>query len=281
MPKPVAVFFAGCNGAGKSTLRDEILRSNQPFIDADFIAKQVNFSHLPNADIAAGREAIRRFRSYLQEKQSFSIETTLSGVSALNNMQKAKDAGFEVHLYYCGLASVELNIARVAERVAQGGHHIAEDIIRRRYVESLRNLKIGLEIADKSMIFDNSLPKERYKDCVMIDKTGSYVLYLPDWLKLYLPDKVIQTYQLAQSQQKDAEFVKQLCQSDFALRKAALHDPEISQALLERTAIHHKCPQTRKAAAAVLQQRGIEIPTSNKPNTAPSKTANKDKGIEI
>ncbi|MBQ9258912.1 MAG: Fic family protein [Neisseriaceae bacterium] len=82
-------------------------------------------------------------------------------------------------------------------------------------------------------------------------------------------------------QQIDAEFVKQLCQPDFALRKAALHDLEISQALLERTAIHHKCPQTRKAAAAVLQQRGIEISTSNKPNTVPSKTVNKDKGIEI
>ncbi|MBQ9182814.1 MAG: Fic family protein [Neisseriaceae bacterium] len=81
--------------------------------------------------------------------------------------------------------------------------------------------------------------------------------------------------------QQDAEFVKQLCQPDFALRKAALQHPEISQALLERTAIHHKCPQTRKAAAAVLQQRGIEIPTNNKPNTAPSKTVNKDKGIEI
>ena len=79
----------------------------------------------------------------------------------------------------------------------------------------------------------------------------------------------------------DEKLLKQLCQSDFALRKAALHDPEISQALLERTAIHHKCPQTRKAAAAVLQQRGIEIPTSNKLNTAPSKTVKKDKDIEI
>ena len=79
----------------------------------------------------------------------------------------------------------------------------------------------------------------------------------------------------------DEKLLKQLCQPDFALRKAALHDPEISQALLERTAIHHKCPQTRKAAAAVLQQRCIEIPANNKPNTAPSKTVNKDKGIEI
>ena len=79
----------------------------------------------------------------------------------------------------------------------------------------------------------------------------------------------------------DEKLLKQLCQPDFALRKAALQHPEISQSLLERIAIHHKCPQTRKAAAAVLQQRGIEIPTSNKPNTVPSKTVNKDKGIEI
>lgn len=199
MPKPVAVFFAGCNGSGKSTLRDEILKSNYPFIDADLIAKQVNFSHLPNADIAAGREAIRRFRLFIEQKQSFSIETTLSGIGALNNMRKAKNAGFEVHLYYCALANVELNIARVAERVAKGGHHIPENTIRRRYDESLHNLKTALEIADKSIIFDNSFPKKKYQECVMMDKTSVYVSHLPDYLKPYLPQQIVQNHQFTQS----------------------------------------------------------------------------------
>ncbi|MBQ9183408.1 MAG: zeta toxin family protein, partial [Neisseriaceae bacterium] len=192
MPKPIAIFFAGCNGAGKSTLRDDILKSKYPFIDADFIAKQVNFSHLPNADIAAGREAIRRFRYYLQEKQSFSIETTLSGVSALNNMKKAKAVGFEVHLYYCGLASVELNIARVAVRVAKGGHNIAEDTIRRRYVESLQNLKTAMELADKYDIFDNSQRNKQHELCVVKDENRIHILRLPDWLKPYLPKNLLQ-----------------------------------------------------------------------------------------
>ena len=190
MPKPIAVFFAGCNGAGKSTLRDEILKSNQPFIDADLIAKQVNFSHLPNKDIAAGREAVRRFRYYLQEKQSFSIETTLSGVSALNNMRKVKNAGFEVHLYYCGLASVELNIARVAMRVAKGGHNIPETTIRRRYDESLQNLKTALEIADEYYVFDNSSTKNTHQICISHTANNTYITDIPKWLEPHLPKTV-------------------------------------------------------------------------------------------
>ena len=196
MPKPVAVFFAGCNGSGKSTLRDEILKSNQPFIDADLIAKQVSFSHIQSADIAAGREAIRRFRLFLEQQQSFSIETTLSSVGALNNMRKAKNAGFELHLYYCALANVELNIARVAERVAKGGHHIPENTIRRRYVESLLNLKTAMEIADKSVIFDNSINSKPNELCLYKNEKQVNVFYIPNYLKSYLPQEIVQNINL-------------------------------------------------------------------------------------
>ena len=96
------------------------------------------------------------------------------------------------------LANVELNIARVAERVAKGGHHIPENVIRRRYNESLHNLKTAMEIADKSIVFDNSFPKKKYQECVMIDKAGVYVSHLPDYLKSYLPQQIVQNHQLTQ-----------------------------------------------------------------------------------
>ena len=184
MHKPIAVFFAGCNGSGKSTLRDKILQSHQFVIDADLIAKQVNFSHILSADIAASREAIRQFYYFLQQKQSFSIETTLSGVGAIRHMQKAKDAGFAVHLYYCALANVELNIARVAYRVEKGGHDIPEQTIRRRYVASLKNLKTALALADSAIVFDNSEIHQAYKICI----ANNEIFYLPNWLKPYLPN---------------------------------------------------------------------------------------------
>ncbi|MBR2251261.1 MAG: hypothetical protein IJ881_02350, partial [Neisseriaceae bacterium] len=77
-----------------------------------------------------------------------------------------------------------------------------------------------------------------------------------------------QAKQSPQASTKDDELVKQLCKPDFALRKAALNDPEISVNLLKRVIDNHKCPLTRKEAQAVLGQRqgggvGVSQPQSN------------------
>lgn len=52
--------------------------------------------------------------------------------------------------------SVELHIDRVAQRVDQGGHHIPEEDIRRRYQTSMENLPKAMRLADRTIIYDNS-----------------------------------------------------------------------------------------------------------------------------
>ena len=81
-------------------------------------------------------------------------------------------------------------------------------------------------------------------------------------------DNTPQAKQSSQASTKDDELLKQLCKPDFALRKAALNDPEISVNLLKRVIDNHKCPQTRNVAKAVLEQRqgggvGVSQPQSN------------------
>ena len=155
MSKPLAVFYAGTNGSGKSTLRDNNPVPGVKVIDPDAIARTICPSDPRSVDVLAGREAIRQFREVIAQRQNFSMETTLTGRSAVDRMEKAKSAGFEVHLYYVGLSTVELNIARVAMRVANGGHHIDEADIRRRYTESLENLPRAMELADSGRIYSN------------------------------------------------------------------------------------------------------------------------------
>ncbi|MBQ9620265.1 MAG: zeta toxin family protein [Neisseriaceae bacterium] len=277
MPKPVAVFFAGCNGSGKSTLRDEILKSNQPFIDADLIAKQVSFSHIQSADIAAGREAIRRFRLFIEQKQSFSIETTLSGIGALNNMRKAQNAGFEVHLYYCALANVELNIARVAERVAKGGHHIPENTIRRRYDESLQNLKTAIEIADEYMIFDNSNPQEKYKICVIHENSENYVAHLPNWLEQYLPNQIMQQYWKQQYIQAKATLSPKE-QESLTVAERLIHHAFEKENISARTQEYYLGNFYRNTTAEI-QNGTFTIP--NPYQKTPTISKKTDKGIDI
>ncbi|MFB8378195.1 zeta toxin family protein [Paenibacillus taichungensis] len=155
---PSMIVFAGTNGAGKSQLTN-ILKHQHPdvkIIDADAIAKTM--SHLPQrqADFAAGREAVKQVRDSIKTGTDFSIETTLGGQNVLRQMEMAKSAGFNINLYYVGLDNVNLHIDRVAQRVAQGGHHIAEEDIRRRYTTSLENLPKAMRLADRTLIFDNS-----------------------------------------------------------------------------------------------------------------------------
>ena len=155
--RPLALFYAGPNGSGKSTLRglDDDSRI-QIHIDPDAIAHAMNTRDAQAADLSAGREAIRRFKAALTAKTSFSMETTLSGASILKRMADARAAGFAVALRYVALDDPDENVARVADRVARGGHHIPEAVIRRRYTESLENLPLAVVLCDRAIIRDNS-----------------------------------------------------------------------------------------------------------------------------
>lgn len=155
--RPIALFYGGTNGSGKSTLRDiDSGGKITKHIDPDAIARILNPQDPRAVDVAAGREAIHQFKQALAEKTSFTMETTLTGNGILRRMEEAKSAGFQVQLRYVGLNSADVNVERVANRVAKGGHHIDEDVIRRRYTESQENLVKAVAICDKTLIRDNS-----------------------------------------------------------------------------------------------------------------------------
>ncbi len=51
-----------------------------------------------------------------------------------------------------------LAVKRVAKRVEQGGHHILEDTVRRRYYLGIKNLIVHyLPLVDRALILDNSV----------------------------------------------------------------------------------------------------------------------------
>jgi predicted ABC-type ATPase len=56
---------------------------------------------------------------------------------SLRHIRQWRTQDYCVNLYFLALPSVEIAIARVAERVRQGGHNIPEAVIRRRFVSGL------------------------------------------------------------------------------------------------------------------------------------------------
>ena len=129
-----------------------------PVLDPDAFANTLRSSATGTSSIAAGREVLRLAKEHLKRRESFAVETTLSGKNYMQMMQYARsiDRGFEVVLIYIGTERVEINLARIAKRVLAGGHNVPEMDVRRRYLRSLHNLPAAAGIADRVLLFDNS-----------------------------------------------------------------------------------------------------------------------------
>lgn len=182
--------MAGVNGAGKSSIASAV---NDPtgsvYINPDSIQR---FRDLSEIDTA--REVLRHVDTALDKKwHSITLETTLSGTSQLNMLQKARESGFSTAIIYVGLESPELHIERVQNRVKTGGHNIPEHIIRRRLEKSYDNLVKAAAIVDRLEIYDNT--KTPLK---VAEKIGNELHLAPDapaWV-IKIADRINQQQEL-------------------------------------------------------------------------------------
>ena len=100
---------------------------------------------------------LRRIRELATRKETFAFETTMASRSFLPFLNQCKRQGYRVQLIYIWLMSADLSVARVAQRVECGGHHVPEKIIRTRYQRGLQNfLSLYSPIADGWALYDNS-----------------------------------------------------------------------------------------------------------------------------
>ena len=153
-------IIAGCNGAGKTTasftLLPEILDCKE-FVNADEIAKGLSPFQPEKVSFEAGRIMLNRINGLLENKENFAFETTLATKSYKSKIIKAKTKNYNVTIIFFWLENIDLAIERVKTRVLEGGHNIAIEVIKRRYMNGIKNLfEIYLSIADEVMIFDNS-----------------------------------------------------------------------------------------------------------------------------
>ena len=153
-------MIAGPNGSGKTTTALSLLPdlvSVYEFINADEIARGLAPLHPENVALTASKLMITRLRDLLKAKKSFAFETTGAGKNYIKHLQQAKSDGYEINLMYLWLSDEDLAVKRVAQRVAQGGHHIPESDIRRRYKQGIKYIiKYYLSLADNALLIDNS-----------------------------------------------------------------------------------------------------------------------------
>lgn len=156
---PRIVIVAGPNGAGKTTFAREYLPREAgcpDFINADLIAAGLAPFAPERAALRAGRLMLEEIRARVRKRQSFAFETTLSGLSYAQHIRRWRKLGYRVSLIFISLPTANLAIKRVAARVAQGGHHIPADVVRRRFASGLKNfLEVYKPLVNDWSLFDN------------------------------------------------------------------------------------------------------------------------------
>ena len=159
--KKVLYIFAGVNGAGKSTLYNSENLDNEikysTRINTDEIVRKIGDWKNNSDQIKAGKIAINLRNDCLQHGKSFNEETTLTGKTILKTIDKAKELGYELQLFYIGVNNPEIAKERIRNRVEKGGHNIADEIVEKRYYESLKNLKQVITKFDEVYLYDNSI----------------------------------------------------------------------------------------------------------------------------
>lgn len=152
---PTIYLIAGCNGAGKTTFAREFLLKEvgcANFLNADYLALGLSPLSPELAAMKAGRLLLAEFKSLVDRKATFALESTLSGLTYRRMLRDAKHRGFRIYLHYLWLPNPAIAIARVRERVKKGGHHVPVADIRRRFGRGLRHF---IHDYDRWAVWDN------------------------------------------------------------------------------------------------------------------------------
>lgn len=159
-PPPRCVIIAGPNGAGKTTFAREFLPREARivhFVNADLIAAGLSPLKPDLAALAGGRLLLRELDRLAAARADFAFESTLSGLTYASRIRQWKAAGYRVEIVFLQLASVQLALKRIADRVRQGGHHVPAADATRRFYRGWTNFQTTYKsLADVWTVYDNS-----------------------------------------------------------------------------------------------------------------------------
>lgn len=157
---PRVVLLAGPNGAGKTTVSRTLVCDQlgiRNFVNADTIARGLAGFDPESVAIAAGRVMLARLLELAKARADFAFETNLASRSLVPWLRGLRETGYQVSVAFLWLPSADVAVARVAQRVATGGHHVPEPIVRRRFERGITNLRGPFQhLASELWLFDSA-----------------------------------------------------------------------------------------------------------------------------
>jgi predicted ABC-type ATPase len=181
--KPLSIVLAGHNGSGKSTLWYNRLAPTIkiPLVNADRMMLSVLpevgegkklpswASNLRDTDTSWMQVAQKGVEAFVAQamahKVAFAMETVFSHwielsdgriASKIDLIRQMQENGYFVVLFFVGLTSASLSMARVSTRVQQGGHAVDPARLVARFPRTQRAIGHALHVADAAILLDNS-----------------------------------------------------------------------------------------------------------------------------
>lgn len=115
----------------------------------------------------------------------------MSHPSKLNELKLAREKGYRVYLYFVCIDDPEINVSRVENRVAKGGHKVDQAKVISRYRSTLENAYAAIQLSNRAYLFDNSNTMK------MIAEVDNKVMTLyvdeedmPNWFVEYIINKI-------------------------------------------------------------------------------------------
>ncbi|WP_417829240.1 zeta toxin family protein [Thalassospira sp.] len=181
--------LVGGNGSGKSTFYETVLSEyGLPFVNADLIAKDVFPEDPEGKSYEAARLAEAMRESHIQQGTSFCFETVFSHFSKIDFLSRAKAKGYEIILIVIHVETTDLNLARISQRVEEGGHNVPHDKVKARIPRTLENVKTAIPLCDEVRVLDNSSLTTPFQEVLTI-KNGVRTLHVspvPQWASDFL-----------------------------------------------------------------------------------------------
>ncbi len=164
-PPPRIYVLAGVNGSGKSSIAGAAFREHgADYYNPDEAAREQRVARpalsQTDANSAAWHCGFCLLTDAIERHMDFAFETTLGESSVPRALAQAADNDFDINVWYAGLATPELHLARVRSRVLAGGHDIPETAIRRRFEHSRLNLITLLPKLAALRVYDNSVESD-------------------------------------------------------------------------------------------------------------------------
>lgn len=187
--RPKLLVVAGPNGSGKTTVTEQGLAhewfAGCEYINPDLIARdEFGDWNSPEAIYQAANLAQTRREIYLQAGKSMAFETVFSAPDKVDFLYRAHQQGYFIRVFFVGTSAPEINAARVARRVMQGGHDVPIPKIINRYFRSIAQCAAIAPWVNRLYLYDNSVNDAEATLILRISEGKLVKAYktIPEWM---------------------------------------------------------------------------------------------------